>query len=37
VVRWQPNPQERLAVAALDLFAEQGYENTTVIQIAERM
>jgi AcrR family transcriptional regulator len=36
VPRWEPNPQERLGVAALDLFAEQGYENTTVIQIAER-
>jgi AcrR family transcriptional regulator len=36
MARWQPNPSQRLALAALDLFAEQGYENTTVIEIAER-
>jgi AcrR family transcriptional regulator len=34
--RWQPNARERLVLAALDLFAEHGYENTTVIEIAER-
>ena len=34
--RWQPNASHRLALAALDLFAERGYENTTVIDIAER-
>ncbi|MGH3505370.1 MAG: TetR/AcrR family transcriptional regulator [Nocardioidaceae bacterium] len=34
--RWQPNPSERLALAALDLFEERGYEDTTVIEIAER-
>jgi AcrR family transcriptional regulator len=34
--RWQPNATERLALAALDLFSERGYENTTVIEIAER-
>jgi AcrR family transcriptional regulator len=34
--RWQPNPTERLAQAALELFAERGYENTTVIDIAQR-
>lgn len=36
MARWQPNAPERLVLAALDLFAEQGYENTTVIEIAER-
>ncbi|MHA6757534.1 TetR/AcrR family transcriptional regulator [Streptacidiphilus sp. PAMC 29251] len=34
--RWKPDARERLAVAALELFAEQGYDNTTVAQIAER-
>ncbi|MEV5280497.1 TetR family transcriptional regulator [Streptomyces sp. NPDC051994] len=36
MARWQPDAPERLAAAALDLFEEHGYENTTVIQIAER-
>src|SRR3954447_14729044 len=36
MARWQPNTPERLVVAALDLFAERGYENTTVIDIAQR-
>ncbi|MBT2566952.1 TetR/AcrR family transcriptional regulator [Arthrobacter sp. ISL-85] len=34
--RWKPAARQRLAVAALDLFAEQGYDATTVAQIAER-
>lgn len=34
--RWPPNAPHRLVLAALDLFAEQGYEATTVVQIAER-
>jgi AcrR family transcriptional regulator len=36
MARWQPNASERLALAALELFAERGYENTTVIDIAQR-
>ncbi|WP_415394285.1 TetR/AcrR family transcriptional regulator (plasmid) [Rhodococcus globerulus] len=36
MARWKPNGRERLVVAALDLFAEQGFDNTTVAQIAER-
>ena len=36
MARWQPNPAERLALAALELFAERGYENTTVIDISQR-
>jgi AcrR family transcriptional regulator len=34
--RWQPNAPHRLVLAALDLFAERGYESTTVVEIAER-
>lgn len=29
-------PAQRLNLAALELFAERGYENTTVIDIARR-
>ncbi len=36
MARWQPNASQRLALAALDLFTERGFENTTVIEIAER-
>ncbi|WP_030670967.1 TetR/AcrR family transcriptional regulator [Streptomyces rimosus] len=36
MARWQPDAPGRLAAAALDLFEENGYENTTVIEIAER-
>jgi AcrR family transcriptional regulator len=36
MARWRPNAPERLAQAALELFAERGYENTTVIDIAQR-
>jgi AcrR family transcriptional regulator len=36
MARWQPHAPQRLVLAALDLFAEQGYENTTVIDIAQR-
>ncbi|MBY8886880.1 TetR/AcrR family transcriptional regulator [Streptomyces sp. PTM05] len=34
--RWKPDARQRLVVAALGLFAEQGYDDTTVAQIAER-
>jgi AcrR family transcriptional regulator len=36
VSRWAPNTRERLETAALDLFVENGYEETTVAQIADR-
>jgi AcrR family transcriptional regulator len=36
VSRWAPNARHRLETAALDLFAENGYEETTVAQIADR-
>jgi AcrR family transcriptional regulator len=35
--RWAPNTQERLVQAALDLYTEQGYERTTVPEIADRV
>jgi AcrR family transcriptional regulator len=34
MVRWEPGAKERLQVAALDLFLERGYEQTTVQDIA---
>ena len=34
--RWAPDARERLETAALDLFAANGYEETTVAQIADR-
>ncbi|MBM6405282.1 TetR family transcriptional regulator [Phycicoccus sp. CSK15P-2] len=34
--RWQPGSTERLEHAALDLFAEQGFADTTVPQITAR-
>ncbi|SDP18052.1 TetR/AcrR family transcriptional regulator [Actinacidiphila guanduensis] len=36
MARWQPGAQERLVVAAVDLFTEQGYDATTVAEIAAR-
>jgi AcrR family transcriptional regulator len=36
MARWEPGARERLVVAAVDLFTEQGYDATTVTQIAER-
>lgn len=34
--RWQPGARGRLTRAALELYAERGYERTTVAEIAER-
>jgi AcrR family transcriptional regulator len=34
--RWEPNTRRRLVLAALDLFAAQGYDAVSVAQIAER-
>ena len=36
MARWEPGARDRLVVAAVDLFTEQGYDDTTVAQIAER-
>jgi len=34
--RWEPNAKGRLEQAALDLYTEHGYEQTTVTEIAEQ-
>lgn len=34
--RWQSGARERLVMAAVDLFSEQGYDTTTIEQIAKR-
>jgi AcrR family transcriptional regulator len=34
--RWQPNAHGRLEQAAMELYSERGFEQTTVAQIAER-
>lgn len=34
--RWEAGARERLVLAAVDLFTEHGYDDTTVAQIAER-
>jgi AcrR family transcriptional regulator len=36
MTRWKPDAAGRLMTAALTLFEEQGYDATTVAQIAER-
>ncbi|WP_308467817.1 TetR/AcrR family transcriptional regulator [Rathayibacter soli] len=34
--RWEPDARGRLLTAAVELFTEQGFEQTTVTEIAER-
>ncbi|WP_037578182.1 TetR/AcrR family transcriptional regulator [Phaeacidiphilus oryzae] len=34
--RWDPNAEDRLREAAVELFLERGYENVTVAEITER-
>ena len=34
--RWQPDARGRLTHAAMDLYAERGFDQTTVAEIAER-
>ncbi|MBL1285343.1 TetR family transcriptional regulator [Streptomyces sp. For3] len=34
--RWEPNARGRLAEAALELYSERGFEQTTVAEIAKR-
>jgi AcrR family transcriptional regulator len=36
VSRWEPNARERLAQAAMELYAERGFGETTAAEIAER-
>jgi AcrR family transcriptional regulator len=36
MTRWEPDARGRLAQAALELYAERGFERTTVAEIAER-
>jgi AcrR family transcriptional regulator len=35
MARWEPGARERLQKAALELYAAQGYEETTVAEIAD--
>ncbi|MQY21138.1 TetR family transcriptional regulator [Nocardia macrotermitis] len=36
MARWEPDGRGRLAQAALDLYLERGFDQTTVAEIAER-
>jgi AcrR family transcriptional regulator len=36
VGRWEPNARGRLVEAAFELYGERGFEQTTVVEIAER-
>src|SRR5260370_2341300 len=36
MARWEPGARQRMVLAAVDLFTEEGYDATAVAQIAER-
>jgi AcrR family transcriptional regulator len=36
MARWEPNAEGRLREAAMELYAERGYDQTTVADIADR-
>jgi len=36
MTRWEPDARGRLALAALELYSERGYDQTTVAEIAKR-
>jgi AcrR family transcriptional regulator len=36
MTRWEPDARGRLAQAAMDLYSERGFDQTTVAEIAER-
>ncbi len=36
MVRWEPDSRSRLAQAALELYGERGFDQTTVAEIAKR-
>ncbi|MBW0105048.1 TetR/AcrR family transcriptional regulator [Pseudonocardia sp. KRD291] len=36
MARWEPDASRRLIDVALELFADRGYDNTTVVDIAQR-
>jgi AcrR family transcriptional regulator len=36
MARWEPNARDRLQQAALELYGERGFEQTTVAEIAKR-
>jgi len=36
MARWEPDARGRLTRAALELYAERGFERTTALQVAER-